>query len=699
MPASRPRALDDALARLIEAKASLSAQPLVELVRSLAARGEHGEAFAAELAKDPARGEALVEYLIGLATTRRVVHPLAEAGIFGTDGFLSGFIRRVTQRVLPPSHPGQSLEEMLRYVFGRKAERRWLVAADADDLARALAVADGDGRLGEAIRSSESLRISLRLLSYRIASLGLESELADRLTHLDDARTPFVKLVEAVEAAIRHDGQPAAVEAVEEALRHCKREVRLLRMRGATHGTSLRLTLLTSRLLQQIRRARLLTRCLTRDVYQAAAELALEVARGAHADRRVAPYLRDTTRLVAYYLSHHSAARAEHYIAHGRSGWRDLLLASMFGGVWVAPFALAKLGLAKVPAAPLWMGLILGLNYALCFMGMSVTGAALATKQPAMTAAATAREMEAGNSMARLASFVVRVCRSQFASFVGNLSAAIPLAFLIVIGLAQATAAPLDEAKATAILRDLDPLDGLELVYAAIAGLCLSLSGLIAAYVDNSMLFGRVANRLRWQRLVRTHLSPRARQRLVTFVTEKGGLLMGNLTLGLMLGAAPIVGEFTGLGIDIRHVAFSSAQLGGALAVVGIPSWKLVGFALAGVLVIGTVNFFVSFGLTLATAMYAQHVRARAGHPLLRELLRHLGRRPQDFFFPPRDEPARHDPDEAPPSSAPTSETASDEAAKTAADRDPAAAAPVAAPPLAEGPPSGEDGPLAVERT
>jgi site-specific recombinase len=638
---------------LIGVKTSLSAQPLVELIRSLAASREGVAGLVEGLGEHPERGEALVSYLMGLSSTRRLVHPLAEAGILGTDGFLSGFMRRLTQRVLPSAHPGQNLEEMLRYIFARKTERRWLFAADGTQLARVLRLADAEGRLQDAIRSSESLQISLRLLSYRIASLGLESELADRLTHLDDARTPFVGLVESVEDAIRGSATPELVEAVDEMLRACTREVRLLRMRGATHGTSLRMTMLTTRLLQQIRRARLLLHCLASDddVYQAASDLGLEVARGAHTDLRVAPYLHDTTRLVAFYLSHHSAERGEHYIAHGRLGWRNLLLAALLGGVWVAPFALAKLGLGKLPAAPLWMGLLFGINYALCFMGMSITGAALATKQPAVTAAATARAMETDrHSMKRLAAFVVRVCRSQFASFVGNLSAAIPLAFVLVIGLTIVAAPPMDGQKAEAILRDLDPLDGGEIVYAAIAGLCLSLSGLIAAYVDNTMLFARFANRLRWQRFVRRRLSPEARERLVAFVTAKGGVLMGNLSLGLMLGAAPILGEFTGLGVDIRHVAFSSAQLGGAIAVVGFASGKLVAWAFVGVFVIGTVNFVVSFGLTLATAMYAQRVRVREGHPLLRELAHHLWRRPQDFFFPPLDEPVREEVQEAPPS-------------------------------------------------
>jgi hypothetical protein len=57
---------------------------------------------------------------------------------------------------------------------------------------------------------------------------------------------------------------------------------------------------------------------------------------------------------------------------------------------------------------------------------------------------------------------------------------------------------------------------------------------------------------------------PQRAARVGAYVEEHLGGLMGNFLFGCMLGTAGIVGIILGLPIDIRHVAFSSANRGHA---------------------------------------------------------------------------------------------------------------------------------------
>ena len=51
--------------------------------------------------------------------------------------------------------------------------------------------------------------------------------------------------------------------------------------------------------------------------------------------------------------------------------------------------------------------------------------------------------------------------------------------------------------KATKLLHDLNPFTSLALPHAAIAGVCLFLSGLIAGYFDNMAVYRKVGPRLK----------------------------------------------------------------------------------------------------------------------------------------------------------------------------------------------------------
>jgi site-specific recombinase len=144
--------------------------------------------------------------------------------------------------------------------------------------------------------------------------------------------------------------------------------------------------------------------------------------------------------------------------------------------------------------------------------------------------------------------------------------------------------------------------------YAAIAGVCLFISGLISGYYDNYAAYNRIPERilqLGWPRRLfgETHAAggclhrrqPRRARRQPVF--------------GFLLGGTTLFGLLVGLPIDIRHVAFSSAFVG--IAFVGLdftPDPWLFAWAVLGVAVIGFMNLAVSFALALNVALRSRQV-------------------------------------------------------------------------------------------
>ena len=98
-----------------------------------------------------------------------------------------------------------------------------------------------------------------------------------------------------------------------------------------------------------------------------------------------------------------------------------------------------------------------------------------------------------------------------------------------------------------------------------------------------------------------------------------------------------------GLPLDIRHIAFSSANLGYAMTGFGLDIlWQTVAWAALGVAAVGLVNLGVSFALALRTALGARGADAVPTGRLLLLLWRRLLSDPRSFVVPARTAPPPH---------------------------------------------------------
>ena len=235
---------------------------------------------------------------------------------------------------------------------------------------------------------------------------------------------------------------------------------------------------------------------------------------------------------------------------------------------------------------------------------------------------------------------VAAVCRSQLAAIAGNVMLALPVAVAIGFWLGQLEGQPVIAMdKGAHLLDGLDPLSW-ALPHAAVAGFYLFLSGLITGYFDNQAAYGDIGMRIARLRWLCSILGKARALRVGNYIQEHLGGIMGNFLFGCMLGSTGVLGTILGLPLDIRHIAFSSANLG--YAFVGFDyslPVKAVLWALLGIALIGLTNLAVSFALALRTALGARGIEFEHWGALLEAIWQRFRQAPRSFLLPPRGAP------------------------------------------------------------
>ncbi|MDR2838140.1 MAG: site-specific recombinase [Azonexus sp.] len=613
-----------------------------------------------QLEADPALRAAFGRHVAHFLATRHLLTFFTDSGILPGTGFFSEWWRIIGHRLLPEVADERRLKDCLHIIFDRADDWRWLAQTATEQSRRLWEIIEplGEGPDIDWRGVQEQMLDAVLLLAHRVSGLGVESELMRASPDFDDDRPCFIALsAEAQEftASLRRvldqreekadDGSQLLVIADQ-----CVKTLQRIRRRALTVGTSLHLSYLLTRSEQSLERLQQLVDILANDLEPGRRTQAINGwATFAHAafiteNRRnsLRFYMTQLSHLLAVRVTENAAHSGEHYICDTPADYRQMWLSAAGGGILIGIMALLKIFAAGLGAPLFVQAFLFSMIYGLGFVAIFLFGLTVATKQPAMTAQVLAGLLgdikpTRAADIERVVDVVAAVCRSQLAAIAGNVMMALPVAIAVSIGLTQLFGAPpVTPERGAHLLADLDP-HGWAIPHAAIAGFYLFLSGLISGYFDNRAAYadiGRRIGHLGWLR----RLAGAARAgRVGMYIENRLGGIMGNFLFGCMLGSTGVIGAILGLPLDIRHIAFASANLGYALHSADFAlSLHVVFFAALGVAAIGLTNLVVSFSLALRTALGARRIRFTHWGALARAIGRRFRAEPRSFLLPRR---------------------------------------------------------------
>lgn len=607
----------------------------------------------------PSAADTLQTFTLQLINQYKQTNAYAQSGILSSEGFNTQLSERIGAYFLPLIQDESDLKELIGQVFYKKSDKYWLENIKLDDWKALLNIFsqpntnqdDKEKIRGEMINA-------IMTLSYRISSIGLHPEFHRAYPAIDEYESPFlIQNREIIEYIESHKKYIASIDATSVTrlpdpaqalvmLDQCYEVMSKIRRATKRSGVSLSLTYLLVLLEQCLQRIEVLLHIVTSADKQqrvAMTELIRKLVAAYYNDQSVRSLLATNTELLALQVTENASRTGEHYVSTDTQGYFKMYRSAAGAGVIIAIMATIKLLAARAVFAPIMHAFINSMIYGLGFVFIHMMHFTVATKQPAMTAAALAATVQHSKGskvaqMAELATLIINIIRTQFIAILGNISIAIPVAAFLVWGWQQVFhEAFLTHSKATHVLHDLDPFSSLAIPHAAIAGVCLFLSGLIAGYYDNLATYRHVGERIRAHRRLQRMFSTQRLERLSHYVERNLGAIMGNFIFGIMLGSMGTIGFLLGLPLDIRHIAFAAANfIQGLMSINDSPDMGLIIISFLGVLLIGLTNLFVSFSLTIFVALRARRVRLNEWQPLFKLIMTHFVTRPSDFFVPPK---------------------------------------------------------------
>ncbi|MEH8016552.1 site-specific recombinase [Rheinheimera muenzenbergensis] len=605
------------------------------------------------LTTNPKHSAAIAQVLFSWLSEVNIYPALVSSGLFSRRGFLREMASRLYERINPAPRDQNDFKDMLVQLFNGKDQPQWLCPASSEAIQGCFAAlcANAEPALVAKMRGhfQEECLYALEMLGIWVAAEEIEPDLMRLDRRLSSLDSPFIALSREMNLFVQsgrdklHDPDLPLLDTahLDVMIQQSRDQLERLRRRGAGVGSSVSVAHLLERLEQTLDRIVLLVDLLQADTPAQGGKLFSLfslLAQASTEQNSIGALWRSSTQMLSKSITVNKSGHGEHYIARDKSSFFALMRSAAGAGVIIALMALIKIYIQQQGFSPFYEAALSSLNYGLGFVLIHMLHFVIATKQPAMTAASFAQEVERGeNGRAvnkKLAALLIDVNRSQWAAVWGNVTVAIVLACSIAIAVRLVTGSALLTSDMVAYqLAAVSPVSGLALFYAAIAGLWLFCSGIIAGFFDNRANCLELRLRLYQHPLLKKLLPDSARQRFANYLHDNYGALAGNFLFGVLLGMTGYVGYLSGLPLDIRHVAFSSANLGySALSGdIGVLSFLL---NLLFVLLIGFVNLWVSFTLALAVALRARGTSISKLPLLLKSLWEQARQQPLNLFFP-----------------------------------------------------------------
>jgi len=579
---------------------------------------------------------------------------ITSLGILSHNGFRHELSKRFYNKFLPSPPKKGDFRYIFAVLFHKKEDHLWVNRIeDKEWITFFSSILLSDTYL-KALKDHlfSELLYAAEVISIKIASEEFDDNFI-RLDHtLLDRDSAFIALHRDINDFV-HKIQDEHIDLTSTALdmRHidvlikqCKDQVDHLKKRSINRGISIDLTYELERIGQMVQRVEeillLIKKFDTPESYLVFIKLfKASVTKNASKNSLYEIY-QQGIRVLAKSVTNNTSEHGEHYITDNMQKYIKMFFSASGAGIVIAMMALIKINIMQANLSEGVETILTSLNYGLGFVLIHLLGFTIATKQPAMTASTFAKAIEKGeNSRAnqkKLVALFMQVSRSQFAAVVGNVTLALLIAWGISYVVINGGGILLSPKESEYYLLGLEPYPAL--MYAAIAGIWLFCSGLIAGYFDNRANLLELRERYFYHPFLKNIMKDQSRGKLANYLHDNHGAIAGNFFFGVLLGITPYIGYLLDLQqLDISHVAFSTAYLGYSSMHVDISTADFL-LLLLFVLLIGFVNLSVSFILALKVSLLSRDSYFGNLFSFIRLFAKEVRKRPFALFFPPFEE-------------------------------------------------------------
>lgn len=606
------------------------------------------------LLDQPELARTFRSYLISLYTAYTAFSLYTDAGILPGHGIFSEAYKRLKYKILPPLQDATQTQYLISRVFYNRNDYQHILDIEESvwlDLFDALAIVPDVLQWEE--KNLNQMLNALMVLSQRITAIGLEPEVVSKLPEMDDLQSPFFGLNREVQDYVDHFKQEVGYsETNEEDYQHilvmcsqCTDSIAELHKHKEKYGISIQLAFLMLRLEQHVLRLRSILRLIhTKDsayFNKTAFDFMCVVVNAENRKYSVSKHLNESLSLLAYKITEHTSRVGEHYRSVTRSEYFAMFRSALGGGAIVAVLVMLKVLAHHWHLAPFGEAFVYSVIYGVGFIAIHLCHFTLATKQPAMTANTIAASMDenekSDKKMLKTVSLIAEISRAQFISVIGNIIIVLPVAFILgwiyssIFGYNI-----ISPEESNDMIMKLHPWHSGSLFYAAVAGVLLMISGLVAGFYDNKVVYGRIPERIRQHPFLKRIIPTKSLDTFATYMSHNSGVMLGNIFLGIFLATTPVLGKLFGLPIDVRHVTLSTGNFGLALqsAEHGIP-WSLAILISISLLLMGLINLVVSFGLAIYVAARSRSLQVSRVQSIGHAIRQYFRANPSAFFIPP----------------------------------------------------------------
>lgn len=545
-----------------------------------------------------------------------------QTGLAVQDSFTAEFMDRLQRKILPVPPDETNLTYLFQQNFHNETDLQWVQQIDAPTFVRIQnLIRSGAPTNQENLgRFKEEAEKAILLLSVQVQALGVSAQIRQRSLQSDFRKSSFYLFSQYLQkyfSETDNDLKAVLASQFSKKIGTCYRDLSEIKQQLNEFGVSVQIVFLIDKLESLLRRIEnLMLISESKEIDPIVLSTFLETLIAESLDKKsLTSLIGESFSLLARKIVERTGETGEDYITRDRQQQRDMFRRAIGGGVLTTMTTFVKFGTSFVGFSSFFAGVAYGINYAASFLTIHFMHFTLATKQSSMTAPALAsrmQSMDTPEAFDRVIKEIINLLRTQVTAVFGNILGVVPITIAICLLFEWATGQSfLSEEKAFQVFQDFS-IFGPTMLFAAFTGVLLWMSSLIAGWFDNWFAYHRLGQALAQNRRLRFVIGDVQARKLAHFLRKNMAGIMGNISLGFLLGLSPAIIQFFGLYLDVRHVTLSSGAL--SVAAVSLPLASLDWFdwttAILGIISMAVLNLSVSFSLAFAVAVRARKIQA-----------------------------------------------------------------------------------------